>query len=85
MRFASIVDSWRNRPPHERWLIGVPVVALATTEAVEAVPPDAGVISTDVDVLTRELRDLVNDRERARWSTGPSDYNTAQSPPRERS
>nr|BFE58177.1 glycosyltransferase [Dactylosporangium thailandense] len=35
----------------EAMTIGVPVVALATTEAVEAVPPGAGVLSTNVDAL----------------------------------
>jgi hypothetical protein len=46
--------------------LGMPVVALATTEAHEAVPPDAGVCSTDVDGLVRELRTLVHEPERAR-------------------
>ncbi|WP_426514118.1 glycosyltransferase [Dactylosporangium sp. McL0621] len=35
----------------EAMTIGAPVVALATTEAVEAVPPEAGVLSTNVDTL----------------------------------
>jgi hypothetical protein len=46
--------------------LGMPVVALATTEAHEAVPPHAGVCSTDVDRLVRELRALVAEPERAR-------------------
>jgi glycosyltransferase involved in cell wall biosynthesis len=46
--------------------LGMPVVALATTEAHEAVPPDAGMCSTDVDGLVRELRALVVEPERAR-------------------
>ncbi len=46
--------------------LGMPVVALATTEVVEAVPPDAGVISTRVDALARALRELGGDPERAR-------------------
>jgi hypothetical protein len=33
-------------------LLGMPVVAVACTEAVEAVPPEAGVISTRVATLT---------------------------------
>ena len=33
--------------------LGMPVVALATTEVVEAVPPEAGVVSTRVEVLRR--------------------------------
>ncbi|HYE90091.1 MAG TPA: glycosyltransferase [Terriglobales bacterium] len=46
--------------------LGMPVVALATTEAVEAVPPEAGVLSTSVDVLREALRALVDDSEEAR-------------------
>lgn len=36
--------------------LGMPVVALATTEAVEAVPPVAGTLSTRPDVLARAVR-----------------------------
>jgi glycosyltransferase involved in cell wall biosynthesis len=46
--------------------LGMPVVALATTEVVEAVPPEAGAISTNVDVLTAALARLVADPEEAR-------------------
>jgi glycosyltransferase involved in cell wall biosynthesis len=46
--------------------LGMPVVALATTEVVEAVPPQAGVVSTNVAVLRRALQELVADRDRAR-------------------
>ena len=46
--------------------LGMPVVVLGTTEAHEAVPPDAGAISTRVDVLASALRRLVNDPEEAR-------------------
>jgi len=46
--------------------LGMPVVALATTEAHEAVPPGTGICSTDVDRLVRELRALVADPDRAR-------------------
>jgi glycosyltransferase involved in cell wall biosynthesis len=46
--------------------LGMPVVALATTEVVEAVPPDAGVISTRVDALADAARRLVADPEQAR-------------------
>lgn len=43
----------------EAMQLGMPVVSLATTEAVEAVPPEAGVISTQVDVLVEAVRRLV--------------------------
>jgi Glycosyl transferases group 1 len=46
--------------------LGMPVVALATTEAHEAVPPGTGHCSTDVDHLTRVLRELVAEPDRAR-------------------
>lgn len=46
--------------------LGMPVVALATTEVPEAVPPEAGVVSTRVETLVRAMRDLVGDRDRAR-------------------
>jgi glycosyltransferase involved in cell wall biosynthesis len=46
--------------------LGMPVVGLATTEVVEAVPEEAGVLSTSVDVLAEAARWLVADRERAR-------------------
>ncbi|TDB71461.1 glycosyltransferase, partial [Micromonospora sp. KC723] len=45
--------------------IGMPIIALATTEAVDAVPPDAGVISTRMDVLVDAARWLVADRDAA--------------------
>ncbi len=45
--------------------LGMPVVALATTEAIEAVPAGAGVLSTNVDVLVEAVRAYVADRERA--------------------
>jgi len=41
--------------------LGMPVVALATTEAVEAVPPGCGVISTDVERLCGALRRYAGD------------------------
>jgi Glycosyl transferases group 1 len=46
--------------------LGMPVVALATTEAHEAVPPGTGFCSTDVDRLVHELRALVAEPDRAR-------------------
>ncbi|HWC27372.1 MAG TPA: glycosyltransferase, partial [Solirubrobacteraceae bacterium] len=45
--------------------LGMPVVALATTEAIEAVPAGAGVLSTDVDVLVEAVRTYVAEPERA--------------------
>ena len=46
--------------------LGMPVVALATTEAVEAIPAGAGVTSTRVDVLADALRGFVADPDRSR-------------------
>jgi hypothetical protein len=46
--------------------LAMPVVALATTEVVRAVPPGAGVVSTDVDELRRAVRTLIDDPELAR-------------------
>lgn len=46
--------------------LGMPVVALDTTEASEAVPPDAGVVSNRWDVLAAGVRGLVADPEYAR-------------------
>jgi len=46
--------------------LGMPVVALATTEVAEAVPPAAGVVSNRVESLRRGLRELVHDPDRAR-------------------
>lgn len=45
----------------EAMLIGMPVVALATTETAEAVPPEAGVVSNRLDVLTSAVRGFVSD------------------------
>jgi glycosyltransferase involved in cell wall biosynthesis len=50
----------------EAMTLGMPVVVLAATAATEAVPPDAGVVSSDVDVLARAARELTADPERAR-------------------
>jgi glycosyltransferase involved in cell wall biosynthesis len=46
--------------------IGMPVVGLASTEAVRAVPPAAGVISTRVDDLAEALLMLMNEPAMAR-------------------
>jgi hypothetical protein len=45
--------------------LGMPVVALATTEVVEAVPPDAGVISTRIERLADALRTFISDPDLA--------------------
>ncbi|MGV9883659.1 glycosyltransferase [Streptomyces sp. NPDC003006] len=46
--------------------LGMPVVALATTEVTEAVPPGAGVVSTRVDVLADAVHDFIADPQYAR-------------------
>jgi hypothetical protein len=46
--------------------LGMPVVALATTEVVEAVPPGAGVVSTQVDALADGIHRLTDDPVEAR-------------------
>jgi glycosyltransferase involved in cell wall biosynthesis len=46
--------------------LGMPIVALATTEVPEAVPTAAGVVSNRVDVLEDALRYLANEPEAAR-------------------
>ncbi|WP_306184195.1 glycosyltransferase [Streptomyces sp. MK5] len=46
--------------------LGMPVVALATTEVTEAVPPGAGVVSNRIDVLTDAVRDFIADPAHAR-------------------
>ncbi|QIJ61284.1 glycosyltransferase [Streptomyces sp. JB150] len=45
--------------------LGMPVVALATTEAVEAVPPGAGVLSTRPEVLAEAARRYLADPQAA--------------------
>jgi glycosyltransferase involved in cell wall biosynthesis len=50
----------------EAMTLGMPVVALATTEVPEAIPPEAGVISTRVDVLRAGMRRMLEDPEEAR-------------------
>ncbi|TDC03726.1 glycosyltransferase [Nonomuraea longispora] len=49
----------------EAMTLGMPVVALAATEAIEAVPPETGVLSTKVHVLAAALHDFVADPGRA--------------------
>ena len=50
----------------EAMQLGMPVVGLATTEAPEAVPPEAGFLSTDVDRIAAALRRMVMDPDEAR-------------------
>ncbi|MEV0647384.1 glycosyltransferase [Phytomonospora sp. NPDC050363] len=49
----------------EAMQLGMPVVAPATTEAIAAVAPGTGVISTDIAVLQRALRDFADDPDLA--------------------
>lgn len=46
--------------------LAMPVIAFATTEAVRAVPPEAGAISTDVEELLDAAAQLVADPDEAR-------------------
>jgi glycosyltransferase involved in cell wall biosynthesis len=50
----------------EAMSLGLPVLALATTDAVSAVPADAGVLSTNVDELVEAARWLLTDPPAAR-------------------
>jgi Glycosyltransferase len=50
----------------EAMTMGMPVVVLAATEAVEAVPPEAGVLSTRPDVLVKAVRTYLDDPALAR-------------------
>jgi hypothetical protein len=50
----------------EAMQIGMPVLALATTEAIAAVPDDAGVLATRVDTLVDAARWLIDEPEQAR-------------------
>ena len=49
----------------EAMALGMPVVALATTDAPGAVTPDCGVVANDLDVLTAAVRQLHDDAEHA--------------------
>jgi glycosyltransferase involved in cell wall biosynthesis len=48
----------------EAMTLGMPVLALPVTAAPESVPPDAGVLSSDIDVLTATAR---------RWLADPAE------------
>jgi glycosyl transferase family 1 len=45
--------------------LGMPIIALATTEVTQAVPPQAGVISTNLDVLRQAAHRYLNDPHEA--------------------
>jgi glycosyltransferase involved in cell wall biosynthesis len=49
----------------EAMQLGMPVVALAATEAIAAVPAGAGVLSTDLQVLRSGFRMFLNEPEAA--------------------
>lgn len=49
----------------EAMQMGMPVIALATTEAVSAVPADAGVLATKVDTLVEAARWLIDEPDAA--------------------
>jgi glycosyltransferase involved in cell wall biosynthesis len=46
--------------------LGMPVVGIAATEAVEAVPPEAGVLSTRPDRMWAAVREYLHDEDAAR-------------------
>jgi glycosyltransferase involved in cell wall biosynthesis len=50
----------------EAMTLGMPVLVLAATAAPEAVPPDAGLVTADVDALAAAARALVADPDLAR-------------------
>jgi glycosyltransferase involved in cell wall biosynthesis len=50
----------------EAMQMGMPVIGLATTEAVAAVPPDAGVLATRVDTLVDAAHWLLDEPDAAR-------------------
>jgi hypothetical protein len=47
--------------------LGMPVVALQTTEVGDAVPSEAGVVSNNLEVVAEALQRFVRDPEEARW------------------
>jgi hypothetical protein len=50
----------------EAMYLGMPVVALATTEVVEAVPGEAGMVSNRMDALAEAMRHMIADPDHAR-------------------
>lgn len=49
----------------EAMLLGMPIVAIASTAVPEVVPPEAGVVSADPNALRQGLHDFITDPERA--------------------
>jgi hypothetical protein len=49
----------------EAMLLGMPVIAVASTAVPEVVPPEAGIVSADPDLLRQGLHDFIADPERA--------------------
>jgi hypothetical protein len=50
----------------EAMMLGMPVVALAATAAPDAVPPDGGVVSADIETLRSAVRGYLHEPEHAR-------------------
>jgi len=50
----------------EAMMLGMPVVAVASTETALAVPPEAGLVTTRPDALSAAVRELCHDLDRAR-------------------
>src|SRR6185437_15393852 len=50
----------------EAMMLGLPIVAVAATEVVAAVPPEAGVVTTDRRRLQDGIREFLQDAELAR-------------------
>ena len=50
----------------EAMMLGMPVVAVASTETAVAVPPEAGLVTTRPDALSAAVRELCQDVDRAR-------------------
>jgi glycosyltransferase involved in cell wall biosynthesis len=46
--------------------LAMPIVALATTEAPDAVPPEAGLVTNRLDAAQRALREFIHDPDAAR-------------------
>ena len=60
--------------------LGMPVVVLASTEAVQAVPPEAGALSTRIDDLVRAVRHFVADPAAAAAAADAAITNTLNAP-----